>query len=80
MRRRTKRDTGVLVADVVALLVGEEHVCGKTTLGGVGIYRIEVSDTLTTNARWRQEGARATWDDIITASTIELMEQCSPDR
>lgn len=27
-------DTGVLLPDVVTLLVGEEHVCGETTLGG----------------------------------------------
>jgi hypothetical protein len=80
MRGRTERDSRVLVPDVIALLVGEEHVRGKTTLGGVGICRIEVSDTLTTNTRWRQEDARATWDDIITASAIEPMKQRDLDR
>jgi hypothetical protein len=32
-----ERDTGVLLTDVLTLLVGEEHVGGKTTLGGVGV-------------------------------------------
>jgi len=30
-------DTGVVLADLVTLLVGEEHVGGKTTLGLVGV-------------------------------------------
>lgn len=35
----TELDTGVLLADLLARLVGEEHVSGKTTLGGVGVWR-----------------------------------------
>jgi hypothetical protein len=34
----TELDAWVVLADLVTLLVGEEHVCGKTTLGRVGIY------------------------------------------
>jgi hypothetical protein len=33
----TERDTRVLLTDVLTLLVGEEHVGGETTLGGVGV-------------------------------------------
>jgi hypothetical protein len=40
---RTEGNSGVLVSDVVALLVGKEHVRGKTTLGGVGVCRVDVS-------------------------------------
>jgi hypothetical protein len=36
-RRLTELDAGVLLADLVALLVGEEHVGGETTLGRVGV-------------------------------------------
>ena len=36
-RGHTEGDARVLFTDILALLVGEEHVCGKTTLGGVGI-------------------------------------------
>lgn len=35
--RHTELDTGVVLTDLLALLVGEEHVCGKTTLGRVGV-------------------------------------------
>ena len=35
----TEADTRVLSAHVVALLVREEHVCGETTLGCVGVWR-----------------------------------------
>ena len=34
----TEADTRVLVTDVLALLVGEEHVGRETTLGRVGIF------------------------------------------
>lgn len=33
----TELDAGVLLANLLALLVGEEHVGGETTLGGVGV-------------------------------------------
>lgn len=33
----TKADARVLLSDIVALLVGEEHVSGQTTLGRIGI-------------------------------------------
>ena len=33
----TEFDAGVLLADLVALLVGEKHVGGETTLGRVGV-------------------------------------------
>jgi hypothetical protein len=36
--RLTELDAGVVLADLVTLIVGEEHVCGQTTLGGVGVY------------------------------------------
>jgi hypothetical protein len=36
--RLTELDAGVVLADLVTLIVGEEHVSGKTTLGGVGVY------------------------------------------
>lgn len=32
-------DVGVFLADVLALLVGEEHVCGEATLGSIGVWR-----------------------------------------
>jgi hypothetical protein len=35
--RLTEFDSGVVLTDFVALVVGEEHVCGKTTLGRVGV-------------------------------------------
>ena len=35
--RHTELDTGVVLADLVALLVGEKHVGGETTLGRVGV-------------------------------------------
>jgi hypothetical protein len=35
---RTEADAGVLLADLVAHVIGEEHVGGKTTLGGVGVF------------------------------------------
>lgn len=33
----TEADAGVLLTDVLALLVGEEHVGRETTLGSVGV-------------------------------------------
>ena len=36
--RPTKGDAGVLLVDVLALLVGEEHVGRETSLGGIGIW------------------------------------------
>jgi hypothetical protein len=35
----TKADAGVLVAHVLALLIGEEHVGRETSLWGVGVWR-----------------------------------------
>jgi hypothetical protein len=37
--RLTELDAGVVLTDLLAGLVGEEHVGGKTTLGGVGVWR-----------------------------------------
>ena len=34
----TEGDARVLLANVLTLLVGEEHVGGETTLGGVRVY------------------------------------------
>jgi len=36
-RRRTELDARVILADLVARVVGEEHVGGETTLGCVGV-------------------------------------------
>lgn len=38
IRKHTECDTWVLVANVLSLLVGKEHVCRQTTLGRVRIY------------------------------------------
>jgi hypothetical protein len=35
---RTERDSGVLLTNVVALLIGKEHVGGQTTLWRVGVW------------------------------------------
>jgi hypothetical protein len=35
----TELDTGVVLADLVTLLVGKEHVGRETTLGRVGVWR-----------------------------------------
>jgi hypothetical protein len=37
-RRLTKLDSRVVLTDLLTLLVGEKHVCGKTTLGRVGVW------------------------------------------
>jgi hypothetical protein len=37
--QHTELDAGVVLADLVALLVGEEHVGRETTLGLVGVWR-----------------------------------------
>lgn len=34
----TEADTGVLLANLVTVVVGEEHVGRETTLGGVGVW------------------------------------------
>ena len=39
----TELDAGVLLADLVALLVREEHVSRETALGGVGICLLSVT-------------------------------------
>jgi len=36
-RKHTELDTGVVLTNLLTLLVGEEHVRGKTTLGRVGV-------------------------------------------
>ena len=36
--RLTELDAGVVLADLVTLLVGEEHVGRETALGGVGVW------------------------------------------
>ena len=36
-RKLTELDAGVVLADLLTLLVGEEHVCRETTLGRVGV-------------------------------------------
>ena len=33
----TERDTGVLLANLFPVVVGEEHVCRETTLGRVRV-------------------------------------------
>ena len=40
LRVRTKADSWVLIANILTLLVGEEHVCRETTLRRVGIYKV----------------------------------------
>lgn len=35
----TERDTGVLLANLVTVVVGEEHVRGQAALGSVGVCR-----------------------------------------
>lgn len=39
-RRLTERDAGVLVANILTLLVGEEHVGREATLWGIGICEV----------------------------------------
>jgi hypothetical protein len=34
----TEADAGVVLTDLLAVLVGEEHVGRETTLGGVGVW------------------------------------------
>ena len=41
-RRLTELDAGVLLADLVTLLVGEEHVGRETALGGVGVCEVRI--------------------------------------
>lgn len=41
----TELDAGVVLTDLLAGLVGEEHVGGKTTLGGVGVWRSKLVTT-----------------------------------
>jgi hypothetical protein len=36
--RLTELDAGVVLANLVALLIGEKHVGGETTLGGIGVW------------------------------------------
>jgi len=51
----TERDTGVLLADLVTVVVGEEHVRGQTTLGSVGVWvMFSVDTTLTRQLRPRR--------------------------
>lgn len=54
-RSLTELDAGVLLAHILALLIGEKHVGGQTTLGGVGVYRFKlascVSGTLSSERR-----------------------------
>jgi hypothetical protein len=33
----TEADAGVLLANLVAVVIGEEHVGGETTLGSIGV-------------------------------------------
>lgn len=35
--RHTELEVGVLSPDLVTRSIGEEHVCGETTLGGIGV-------------------------------------------
>lgn len=44
--RLTELDTWVVLADLVTLLVGKEHVRGQTTLGRVGVYLLLAWDTV----------------------------------
>jgi hypothetical protein len=37
--QHTELDAGVVLADLVALVVGEEHVGRETALGLVGVWR-----------------------------------------
>ena len=37
MNKHTEADAGVLLTDGIALVIGEEHVGRKTTLGGVRV-------------------------------------------
>lgn len=39
----TERDARVLFANLLTVVVGEEHVRGETTLGCVGVYRLDQS-------------------------------------
>jgi hypothetical protein len=36
--RHTESNAGILIPDIVALLIGKEHVGGKSTLRGIRIY------------------------------------------
>ena len=55
MERLTKADARVFVANILTLLIGEEHVCGETTLWGIGICHGGQSPMAT-----RQEGGMLT--------------------
>lgn len=51
----TERDTRVLLADLVTVVVGEEHVRGQTTLGSVGVWvMVSVDTSLTRQLRPRR--------------------------
>lgn len=34
---RTESNAGVVLANLLALLIGEEHVCRETTFGRIGV-------------------------------------------
>jgi hypothetical protein len=42
-RKLTKLDTGIVLADFVAVVIGEEHVRRQATLWCVGIFGYQVS-------------------------------------
>lgn len=62
----TEADTRVFLAHVLALLVGEEHVGGQATLGGVGVCEVKtVSLTVSCNPVAK---AKATGSQVRIAS------------
>jgi hypothetical protein len=66
MEALTERDAGVLLADVLALLVGEEHVGGETTLGGVGVWERGSSQP---TCSWRCSELRLT---LLATALLDL--------
>ena len=49
---RTEADAGILLPHILTLLIGEEHVGGEATLGGIGIWMIAVVSGGSLEAQW----------------------------
>ena len=53
MMDNTEGDVGVLAANIITLLIGEEHVGRETTLWGIGICDTVSINALMIKNQWR---------------------------
>jgi hypothetical protein len=63
--QHTELDAWIVLTDLIAIVVGEKHVCRETTLWRIGVYKVLKLD-------WMKEASCKPLPFFLLPSTLDL--------